>query len=308
MLDEAEDDLPPYKFPHERALDSLEALDDMCAKDNPEPGDYPSENGRRYHRYRAGRYNFPNDQIEIDRLNLQHRLLRVVQNGVLHSAPLEDPKAILDLGTGTAAVYPAAVVIGNDLSPIQMIPDPRISNVQFEMTDFEDIWEYKPDTFDFIYGRYLLGSVTSWGRLLSQAYRALRPGGYLELLEPLPVLQGDDGPIDNTSTLALWNDNFIHAAKEAHRPVDIAPMLKETMELTGFVDVHQDVLRLRNGGPGQNYSVNVDHMPGFPAGLEGSTLKLFTRYLGDTPGGVREFLAEVKKDLRRFNHNTYCKL
>jgi hypothetical protein len=40
-------------------------------------------------------------QIENERLDLQHELLRNVLRGRLHFAPLVDPKMMLDVGTGT---------------------------------------------------------------------------------------------------------------------------------------------------------------------------------------------------------------
>lgn len=36
---------------------------------------YKYENGRRYHRFREGRYNFPNDEMEQDREDLKHALV-----------------------------------------------------------------------------------------------------------------------------------------------------------------------------------------------------------------------------------------
>lgn len=65
-------------------------------------------------------------QLELDRLNLQHHVLKLLLNGELTVAALADPKNILDLGTGTgiwgiemADRYPHATIIGTDMSPIQ---------------------------------------------------------------------------------------------------------------------------------------------------------------------------------------------
>lgn len=63
--------------------------------------DYPVEHGRRYHRYRAGEYLLPNDEIEQRRLDHVHRIFRLALRGRLHLAPLQDPQRIIDLGTGT---------------------------------------------------------------------------------------------------------------------------------------------------------------------------------------------------------------
>ena len=63
--------------------------------------DYAFENGRRYHRFREGAYNFPNDDSEQDREDMKHAMVvNLCQR--LHFAPLgENPQHILDMGTGT---------------------------------------------------------------------------------------------------------------------------------------------------------------------------------------------------------------
>lgn len=59
-------------------------------------------------------------------MDLQHHIWKMLQNGGLITAPIKDPLQILDIGTGTgiwaievAEEYPAAVVTGTDISPIQ---------------------------------------------------------------------------------------------------------------------------------------------------------------------------------------------
>ena len=64
---------------------------------------YRFENGRRYHRFREGTYNFPNDESEQERELMKH-VMMVNLCQTLHFAPLgENPGEILDLGTGIGA-------------------------------------------------------------------------------------------------------------------------------------------------------------------------------------------------------------
>jgi hypothetical protein len=63
---------------------------------------YMFENGRRYHRFREGAYNFPNDETEQDREDMKHAMVVNLCGGRLHFAPIgENPQNILDMGTGT---------------------------------------------------------------------------------------------------------------------------------------------------------------------------------------------------------------
>lgn len=64
--------------------------------------DYMFENGRRYHRFREGSYNFPNEDIEQEREDMKHAMVKLLCNQKLHFAPIGDnPQEILDIGTGT---------------------------------------------------------------------------------------------------------------------------------------------------------------------------------------------------------------
>lgn len=78
------------------------------------------ENGRRYHKYHEGgqwlglfhadllhcltplsAYPYPNDEQELDRLDMQHHMFKLVMNNKLYHVPLGNPKRILDIGTGS---------------------------------------------------------------------------------------------------------------------------------------------------------------------------------------------------------------
>lgn len=52
---------------------------------------YAFENGRRYHKFREGAYNFPNDDSEQEREDMKHAMV-VNLCQVLHFAPLKNPQ------------------------------------------------------------------------------------------------------------------------------------------------------------------------------------------------------------------------
>jgi hypothetical protein len=59
------------------------------------------ENNRRYHRFQEGRYHFPNDEPEQEREDMKHAMIINLMDSRLHLAPLQNPQAVLDIGTGT---------------------------------------------------------------------------------------------------------------------------------------------------------------------------------------------------------------
>jgi tRNA G46 methylase TrmB len=82
-------------------------------------------------------YPLPNDGKEQDRLDFVHAIYMLIWNDRLHFAPLERPRRVLDIGTGTgiwaiqfAERNPETQVVGTDLSMTRKcnVPDvPRKS-------------------------------------------------------------------------------------------------------------------------------------------------------------------------------------
>ncbi|OHW98352.1 hypothetical protein CSPAE12_03134 [Colletotrichum incanum] len=54
--------------------------------------DFNFENDRRYHKFKEGRYVFPNDDAEQEREDMKHTMVVTLCGGALHSAPLENPR------------------------------------------------------------------------------------------------------------------------------------------------------------------------------------------------------------------------
>jgi hypothetical protein len=65
--------------------------------------DYQFENSRRYHKFKEGLYQFPNDLPEQEREDMKHTVAVHLLGGKLHNAPLDHPQKILDIGTGTGS-------------------------------------------------------------------------------------------------------------------------------------------------------------------------------------------------------------
>lgn len=84
--------------------------------------------------------------------------------------------------------------------------------------------------------RYLFGSIPDWTALLKQAYRACKPGGYVESFEASCVFQSDDGTLKPGSPMDEWGKVFVEAGKRFGRPFDVVGdgIVEKAFEEAGF--------------------------------------------------------------------------
>lgn len=275
--------------------------------------DYEYENGRRYHGYKAGFYPLPNDEKELDRLDLQHHVFTLCLGGELYLAPIKRPKRVLDLGTGTglwailmADKHPEANVLGVDLSPVQ--PDMVPENAHFEIDDIEADWLYGHNYFDFIHSRVMIGAVSDWQRLLRQSFEHLKPGGYLELQELDPRVLSDDGTHRLSPFNCQFGEQIVKASELYGRPVPHFSQLKAMMEEAGFVDVEARYFKQPYNTWARDprlKEIGKYQLINYYEGYEAIGIGLFTRALGWTDSEFQVFLARIRNELRDRRIHTY---
>ena len=267
---------------------------------------YTVENGRRYHAFKDGSYVMPNDESELDRLDLMHQLIRITMRNQLFFAPIGEGKPkILDVGTGTGIwaiemgdEYPDAEIIGTDLSPTQ--PSWVPANVKFEIDDVEEPWTFQ-EKFDFIHARYLAAAIADWPKLVGQAFKHTKPGGWAEFQDFDPTYYSDDGSFKEDQSLYKYISTFIEASKGFGRDSMPGPQLEGWMKDAGFVNVVAERFRLPIGPwPKDKHLKTIGswNLVQLEDGLEGFILRLFTQHLDWTRQEVDVMLAKVRKDLR----------
>ena len=142
----------------------------------------------------------------------------------------------------SADEYPSVEIIGTDLSPIQprWIP----ANLHFEIDDAESDWTYEKN-FDYIHLRTMGGSIRDVPRLLRQAYDHLNPGGWIEWQEYETTSKTDDNSFPADSAMLKWTENLNAAANKFGKVMNIAPMIKSSIEKAGFVNVVEKIYKVR---------------------------------------------------------------
>ncbi|KIW19019.1 hypothetical protein PV08_03309 [Exophiala spinifera] len=280
---------------------------------------YQFENGRRYHGYQAGKYMLPNDDKEQERLDVLHHVFRLTLGGdlCLSQPSLKDPEKILDIGTGTGIwaidmgdEYPAAEIIGTDLSPIQSTWVPP--NVRFEIDDATHEWAFPHESFDFIHIRCLAGSIKDWPELLRQAYMHLKPGGLIELSEGRPHMCCDDGTYSEESATYRWVAEFYRISRGAGLEFDAFPQYADFLKEAGFVNVktHEEPVPIGTWPKNKRLKeIGMFFEHQFLEGaVDGYSLALFTRLGGWSEIETQMLLAQVRTETksRKMHLYTHC--
>ncbi|MBX5458726.1 MAG: methyltransferase domain-containing protein [Thermogemmatispora sp.] len=149
----------------------------------------------------AETYALPRSRREQARLELQHFALRQLL-GTHFLAPIEQPGAILDVGSGTgvwlreaARRWPRAqlVALDKDLTLLRQPLPPHCQPVQADLLTGLPFAEAR---FDYVHQRFLATAipVTAWPGILDDLLRITRPGGWLELVEATGDT-GNEGPL-----------------------------------------------------------------------------------------------------------------
>jgi trans-aconitate methyltransferase len=122
-------------------------------------------------------------------------------------------------------------------------------NVRFEIDDAESDWTFSPNSFDFIHARTLTGSISDWDTFLKRIYTHLKPGGWVELVENEAWAKSDDGSLTKTSAIYEWQSVMDEATTKIGKKMNIADTLADKMTAAGFVDVQDDIYKVRPVSP-----------------------------------------------------------
>jgi len=232
-------------------------------------------------------------------------------DGHLFSAPVSaGVHSVLDLGCGSgawtlavAAKYPAAQVLGVDLTPPQK-PDCSPSNCRFEKANVEHEWTFveESQTVDIIYARMLANGMHDWPKFFSQCFAHLHPGGWIEIPDVrVAGVSAKDGSSSRESPAIEWFELFRTAA--AKTGVDPFANGKHSQRLrdAGFVNIRETPVEWLIGGEigataKEKYIGDV-HLGVIHTLITGATESLLQYEPGADTYEVQALAARAKQDL-----------
>ena len=277
--------------------------------------DYEEEYGRSYHAFRRGKYVMPNDEREQERMDMHYHSLRLALNNRHWIAPIEEPKNILDVGTGTgiwamdvADDNPSTQITGIDLSPIQPTAVPP--NLQFLIMDADEPWDGYEERFDFIHTRLMNGfSIKSWPFFYQQAFASLEPGGWVENQEFEVVFGCDDNSQlpDSPSVrwATLWNEGIQNFGLTGRC---YPQLMKQQMEDAGFINVSWKFYRMPVGPWPKDKALRQSglfNLIGLLDGISGLSQKVFTHGLQWTIEEMEVLLMQVRDECKNRKVHSY---
>ncbi|USP82267.1 hypothetical protein yc1106_09541 [Curvularia clavata] len=276
--------------------------------------------GRLYPSYGKHEYGMPIDEKEMDRNDLQHHKYTLLLRDRLFVAPIpestfEDANCrVLDLGTGTgiwaidmADKYPNTEVLGVDIAATQPAFVPP--NCIFEIDDVEEDWPYRASHFDFIHGRDLMTAIRDWPRLIAQAYRHLKPGGWIQLASTIPGALSDDNSIPENSGYIESARLYFEIAEKMGAPLDAPRSWNAQMKEAGFVNVQDEVFKLPMGTWPRSKRLRtvgkLEQIMILEGGFEAYMLRGYTQVLGGKAEDLQIILALAKREVRDPSIHTY---
>ncbi|KAF9446059.1 S-adenosyl-L-methionine-dependent methyltransferase [Macrolepiota fuliginosa MF-IS2] len=215
------------------------------------PGFPESETDQRYfissEGLTASAYLLPADDEERKRLDLQSRVINQNFDNQLILAPitLNSGDIVLDSGTGSghwllslAKEVPKTVQLwGIDISP-RMFPPAASTppNAIFAPNSITSLPEHWTNTLSLIHQRLLVVALSpsQWQTALSEMFRTLAPGGWVQLFELHYMLVSPSEALRKHKVFAMRNKLCYEVR---HVVMDIVDHLPSWLEQAGFVNL-----------------------------------------------------------------------
>ncbi|KAI0036566.1 S-adenosyl-L-methionine-dependent methyltransferase [Vararia minispora EC-137] len=169
----------------------------------------------------------------LHRLDIWHAGLRRYIDNKLTLAPLERPKRILDLGSGSCAwlieaaeVYADAELVAVDADPPPARPLPR--NLRYEQRNILD--PFPPSwiaSFDVVHCRFILCHLPNVQAILPRVIALLRPGGWL-LADDADCRSVVENAPAVGQCMSLYINSMLARGQDPHIGASLAQLLQAT--------------------------------------------------------------------------------
>lgn len=160
------------------------------------------------------------------------------------TAPISQPKKMLDIGCGTgvmtdllASAFPEAQVYGIDIAPVPESRHGKRSNVEWIQGDVRGLIGKDPrldlGSVDYIFERLLMFGMSNWEDYIKSISTLLRPGGWLEIQESSCQLRSPKG--ERKWDSHRWYNEFMSEGKALGLDIEIGDRVEELLASTSGI-------------------------------------------------------------------------
>lgn len=275
--------------------------------------EYRQLHGRTFQSSSTAEYWGPNDDQQLEGLDLIYHVITILMGDKLFVAPIgDDVQRVLDIGTGTgiwacdfADDHPGAEVIGTDISPVQATWVPP--NVRFIIDDCLLDWTWPDDHFDFIHIRCMYGSIPDFVALYKKALKHLKPGGYIQCIEVDVYPRSDHVYYPDNHIFHRWAKLFRESGERLGKSFCVAEghTMRDNLDSAGFVGIVEKKFKMpMHGWPKDQNLKRAGFlcMAAIDQSLEGFALYVSTEVMGWTREEALVFTAEMRREVRKLSN------
>lgn len=166
--------------------------------------------------------------------------------------------------------------------------------------DAESPWLNASNHFDYVHARHMSQALKNWNEVLEEAYRCLKPGGWIEFQELEHRTHSEDGSADDGYALKTFLERIEEGMGKMGVDLNASTTLASKMRDAGFVNVQERKLKIPIGTwPRNKYLKTIGSYLRAVVmdGLQGIAFGGLHRGLGWPTTEVEVFLVDVRKSL-----------
>ncbi|KAJ6502256.1 S-adenosyl-L-methionine-dependent methyltransferase [Mycena sanguinolenta] len=221
---------------------------DSCHDSSKENGVAIAHTPRNYQAFPGSKYALPHDDLERQRLLLQHNTLKSLFDDRILLAPvnLDRDDKVLEIGTGpglwimdlATSVDSSVPLIGVDIEP-RLFPASPPKNIEFRVESVTNLPAEWTNTFSLVHQRLLILAlqVPQWPQAIKEIFRVLRPGGWVQFAESTPW---HEGKYPGKPCMEKLTSMYRRLAEARNLYVDCAYDIPKMLEEAGFVDIQSE--------------------------------------------------------------------
>jgi hypothetical protein len=156
-----------------------------------------------------------------------------------------------------------------------------------------------------------VGAIKDWPGLLTDTFKHLNPGGWVEICDFEYYFKSNINSMDQAPDIVSWTNGLDEAATMFGRRMDVAVHLKKWVENAGYIDVVQDITPIPIGmwpKDKELKTLSSYQLTNLLDTVSSYGLANFTRVLAWTAEEYEVFSAKVRRLIKNHSLQYYAHL